>query len=341
MEAGHRMPEIVIAAPPSAAGASLFGVIEFFAAANRIITSTQQPISLFNLTLCSLGGEPIKSSEGIAIAVETALRDISKADLLYIAPPSISSRNELILHTRQWREIVAWLGSEHDRFETIASHCSGSFLLAQAGLLDGGCATTAWWLADLLATEHPEIQVDPDAIVVQSGKYITGAGTGAYQDLSLELLHQLAGPSVCRLTAKYLMADRQRRSQSAYRLDLPAKTDSHEFMSQARLWIKGNLANDFKIEDLANALNTHPRTLLRRFQQHAGSTPQALVQAMRIERGKVLFETTELAAHVIARRCGYQDESAFHRAFKKHCGLSPREYRLRFGSKSHDLRQTP
>lgn len=335
------MPDITILATPNAAGASLFGVMELFSAANRIICSTGQPSALFNTTLCSLAGTAITTSEGITISVKNAIEDTPRADLLYIAPPSISSDNELEQQSLQWHETVSWLASEHHRFDSIASHCCGSFLLAQCGLLDGGGATTAWWLSELLATRHPEISVDPNAIIVRSGKCITAAGTGAYQDMALDLLRQLAGTSISRLTAKYLMADRQRRSQSAYRLDLADHSQADALITQARVWIKKNLANDFKIDELASALHTSPRTLLRRFQEHSGNTPQALVQSMRIERSKVLFETTNLAVDAIARRCGYRDESAFRRVFKRYCGLSPREYRLRFSAKHGYRRQTP
>ena len=323
-----------IIAAPGASGSSLFSIIELFSIANQISsnTRTRQTTPLFNTTLCTLEGEAIFSS-GISIAPEKSVTEIASADLLYIAPPGISSEKELTLHTAQWNNMVAWLQTEHTRFRTIASHCSGTFILAQAGLLTGGRATTAWWLCDMLVRNHPELEVDTDAIVLQSGKCCTAAGTSAYQDLGLELLRQLAGSDTSRLAAKYLMTDRQRRSQSSYRLDLPDRSNGSDLVPQARQWIKENLAHDFKIDDLASALEIRPRTLLRRFQQHTGGTPLALVQSMRMERSKILFETTDLPTDTIARRCGYRDESAFRRVFKRHCGLSPKEYRLRFRAK--------
>lgn len=330
------MPDIAILAAPNAAGTSLFGTMELFAIANRIIRSTGSSAALFNTTLCSLGGASVKSLEGIEISIAGAIENIAQADLLYVAPPSIGSKDELALQRQHWADTATWLTSEHQRYHHIASHCCGSFLLAQAGLLAGGSATTAWWLSDLLAAEYPDIRVDHNAIVVQSGRCTTAAGTSAYQDMALGLVSQLASPSVGRLTSKYLMADRQRHSQSAYRLDLNDGNASDELVSQARVWIKKHLAIDFKIDDLARALAVSPRTLLRRFQQHAGYSPQTLVQTMRVERSKVLFETTDLPLADIARRCGYLDESAFRRVFQRYCGLSPKAYRLRFkGSCSH------
>jgi transcriptional regulator GlxA family with amidase domain len=330
------MPEIAILAAPNVAGSSLFGTAEFFAAANRIILSTSQPAKQFNITLYSLDGAPVKSIEGVDIAVSAAIGSLPRADLLYLAPPSISSKQELTAQSHVWADTVSWLRSEHERYHTIASHCCGSFLLAQTGLLTGGRATTAWWLSELLAAEHPELEVDHDAIVVRSGKCVTAAGTGAYQDLALAMLREFAGTSVYRLTSKYLMADRQRRSQSAYRLTTESRSSQDELVIQARCWIKKHLSNDFKIGDLASALNASPRTLLRRVQQHTGGSLQALIQAMRIEHSKVLFETTALPLTNIARRCGYHDESAFRRVFKQFCAVSPNEYRLRFNPKHDD-----
>lgn len=330
------MPDIAILATPNAAGASLFGVMEVFAVANRVIRSTGAPTALYRTTLCSIDGAPVKSLEGPEISGATAIKSIARADLLYLSPPSVSSKSELNVQRQHWTGIAAWLASEHHRYTGVASHCCGSFILAQAGLLADGHATTAWWLSDLLAAEYPDIQVDDAAIVVQSGKCTTAAGTSAYLDAALELLRQCAGASVARLTAKYLMTDRQRHNQSAYRLELPGGSTTDDLISHARLWIKRHLSTDFKIDELAKALAVSPRTLLRRFQQQTGASPQTLVQTMRVERSKILFETTDLPLADIAKRCGYLDESAFRRVFKRYCGMSPRDYRLRF--RGHPIR---
>ncbi len=327
------MPEIAILAAPNVSAASLFGAAEMFAAANRVILSTAQPTGLFNVSLCSMSGAPVMTSGGVVISIPTALENLQHADLLYIAPPSIHSKSELGQQTQAWAKVVAWLQSEHERYSCIASHCCGSFILAQSGLLGGGQATSAWWLNNVLAAEHPDIAVDPDAIVVRSDRYVTAAGTSAYQDLIIEFIREFAGPSVSRLTAKYWMTDRQRRSQSAYRLAADSGPGQDELAEQARRWIKKHLSTNFKIDDLAHALNTTPRTLLRRMQEHTGDSVQSLIQKIRIEHSKVLLETTDLKLQSIARRCGYLDESAFRRVFKRHCGMSAREFRLRFNAK--------
>lgn len=326
------MPHITLLATPMTAGASLFGMQELFASANRILASTASQAANFSVTLTSVTGDAIHSMEGTAIAVAAAIGDTKPGDLLYIAPPSIGSPEDLRQQRRLWRETVEYLAGNHGKHRFIASHCCGSFLLAEAGLLHGGEATTAWWLTDTLASEFPAITVQPDAIVVQSGRCYTAAATSAYLDLGLELLRELSGPAISRLVAKYLMADRQRHSQAPYRLR--PDTGADPLVNRACQWMKRHLAEDFRIEDLARELGTSSRTLIRHFQLSSGQSPLAILQHLRIDKSKMLLETTGLGLNEVVRRCGYRDESAFRRIFTQHCGLSPREFRLRFNIRS-------
>ena len=239
-----------------------------------------------------------------------------------------------------WGPILDWLPSCHNCV-SLATHCSGSFVLADAGLLQGHRATTAWWLSDILIEQYPDITVDRDALLVRSGRYLTAGGSSAYQDAALALIREFCDDSTARLTTKYWMADLNRLDQAAFRLEPNGGGEPQDLLKRTRHWIKQHLASEISIADMAEAMNTTPRSLLRHLRKEADCSPQALVQSVRVARSKVLLETTELAVSDIAQRCGYGDESAFRRVFRRHCGLSPRNYRARFNAKYHRIRQTP
>ncbi len=334
------MPEIAVLALPNAAGASLFGVLEIFSTANRILHSTGRQSHLFNTVLCSIDGEAVTSSMATRLEVTASVKEINRPDLIYIAPPAISSSTELLAQQSGWGPILDWLRACHEGV-TLATHCSGSFVLANAGLLQGHRATTAWWLCDIMAQQYPDITVDRNALIVRSGRYLTAGGSSAYQDAALALIRALSDDSTARLTAKYWMADLNRLDQSAFRLESNRGGEALDLLKRARYWIKQHLASEISIADMAEALDTTPRSLLRHLRKEADCSPQTLIQSMRVARSKVLLETTDLAVSDIAQRCGYTDESAFRRVFQRHCGLSPHNYRTRFNAKYHCTRQTP
>ena len=173
--------------------------------------------------------------------------------------------------------------------------------------------------------------LDADAICTQSHNIICGAGTTSYQDVCLAILEKFAGKHFARLVAKYMMVDNQRRSQAPYAILSLIESDDR-VVNKAENWIRANLAKDFRIEDVASEVAVSPRTLIRRFQNTLGETPQTFTQKLRIEKCKTLLETTQLRFGEIVQRCGYNDESAFRRLFKRHCQLSPRDYRRRFNT---------
>jgi transcriptional regulator GlxA family with amidase domain len=130
-----------------------------------------------------------------------------------------------------------------------------------------------------------------------------------------------------------MMMDNQRTSQAPYAI-LSEYQSQDPVVNKAEQWLRKNLHKEFKVEDIASHVAVSPRTLIRRFQNSLQESPQSLTQKLRIEKSKILLETTQLSLGEIIRRCGYQDESAFRRLFKRHCALSPREYRRRFNHQS-------
>ena len=323
---------VSVIALPFVSGTSVMGVVDILNIANLIaarVNNNDEP--LFTPRIISQDGEPVRCSNGYSISVDGSLADVKPSDLVFVASFTVASRQNLFDALASWQPVLPWF-AEHGREQAlIATSCSGAFLLAESGLLKGGRATTAWWLVKYFEERYPGVQLDSDSICTVSGNMLIGAGTTSYHDVCLALLEQYAGKHFARLTAKYLLVDNQRRSQAPYAI-LSLVDSEDKVVSKAESWIRANLTRDFKIEEVAAAVAVSPRTLIRRFQNTLGESPQGFTQIVRIEKCKILLETTQLSFAEIVRRCGYNDESAFRRLFKRHCQLSPRDYRRRFNT---------
>lgn len=324
--------QVSIVALNNASGASVMGVIDLFGIANRIshrINETEEP--LFKLRIMSVDGTAVRCSNGYSIPADGRLEDIEATDIVYLCAFAIATRQEVNAMLEYTEVLTPWLSQQGPRQATLATSCSGSFPLAQAGLLNGKQATTAWWLSKYFTEHFPKVHFDPDAICSVADNILCGAGTTSYQDVCLAIVERYAGKHFARLTAKYLMIDNQRRSQTPYAI-LSLIENDDRVVAKAEGWIRNNLARDFRIDEVADFVAVSPRTLIRRFQNSLSETPQSFTQKLRIEKCKTLLETTQLRFGEIVQRCGYNDESAFRRLFKRHCQLSPRDYRRRFNT---------
>jgi transcriptional regulator GlxA family with amidase domain len=216
----------------------------------------------------------------------------------------------------------------------IATNCSASFLLAEAGLLTGRRATTSWWLGRYFHKRYPDVALDTEALVVEDGAIISSGGMTSYIDLALHIIGQYGGDALRQMTAKVLVADSNRASQSPYVAAAVMEGNGHAIIERARRWLNQHMDQEWTMAELASYCNTSPRTLLRRFQKALGLSPIQYTQQLRVERAKGLLESTSLSLEDITGRCGYADVSTFSTVFKRWAQLTPREYRGRFGLRS-------
>jgi transcriptional regulator GlxA family with amidase domain len=206
------------------------------------------------------------------------------------------------------------LGAAVDAHAWVATSCSSVFLLAQTGALDGGRATTSWFLAAELAARHPAITVEPDNIVVRHDRNITGAASLAHVDVMLTAIEMLAGPDVADLCARYQLIDR-RTSQRPYMM-LTVLIGDDADLTNAHDWIVKNLQEPFTVADVASAAGLHPRTLARRLQRTTGLSPQAFVQCIRVDAALTMMRSGAIV-EAAARRVGYADASSLRRAIRR------------------------
>ncbi len=224
----------------------------------------------------------------------------------------------------------ALLRSLASRNTTLLFGCSGTCLVAQAGLLDGRRATTSWWLVGLCRSQFPAINLEPHSMLVQDGAMVSAAGVTSYFDLALWLVGRHAGEDLRQLAARMLLHDSRRDSQAAH-IPAVAQGEGPVVMERARRWLGKRLDQPWTVQALARHCRTSERTLLRRFKDVTGVGPVQYVQQLRVERAKTLLESTLLSLDEIAGRCGYQDASTLHKVFSRWTHVTPGEYRTRFG----------
>jgi transcriptional regulator GlxA family with amidase domain len=283
---------------------------------------------LFSVKLCGMRGKKVETANGMRLDVHQVAR--IDGDLLLVPGLDFDSPRNLVERLERLTPEVEAIRSAAQRDMLIAAVCTGTFLLAEAGVLNGRRATTNWLLNGVLAARYPAIELDLNAMVTEDrGVLCSGAMTAAY-DLGLRLVERFAGAELAQLVAKVMLLEPNRRSQAPYVLtDLDAQ-GKDPIVVQIQKWLGRNFGEQFDMHDVAARFAVSPRTLLRRFRQATGDTPLAYLQRVRIEHAKAMLETTGLPFSRIVERAGYQDESAFRRLFKRHTKLTPIEYQKRF-----------
>jgi transcriptional regulator GlxA family with amidase domain len=229
--------------------------------------------------------------------------------------------------------LVRWLRAAAARSRRVASVCTGAFLLARAGLLDGRRATTHWAWCSKLARDHPGIEVDPAPIFVRDGDVVTSAGVTAGLDLALALVEEDLGPEVALEAARWLVLFVKRPGgQAQFSAQLAAQVAEREPLRELQEWIPDNLTADLSVPALATRAFMSERNFARAFRTETGMTPAAYVESARVESARMALETGGLPVEAIARRSGFGTVETMRRAFRRRLGVSPASYRERFRS---------
>jgi transcriptional regulator GlxA family with amidase domain len=207
----------------------------------------------------------------------------------------------------------------------LAAPCASTFLLAEAGLLDGRRATTTWWLAPLFRRRYPKVELVTDRMVVADWPIATGGAAMAQMDLMLAVVGRFAGPSLAKACANYLLLD-ERRSQAPF-MAITYLAGQDPRIAKAEQWVRDNIVRDFAMEELAKAVALAPRTFARRIAVTCGVSPIQFVQRIRLETARYLLETTRLSVEEIARQVGYAEPSTLRRLIRRDTKHSPGHFR--------------
>jgi transcriptional regulator GlxA family with amidase domain len=238
--------------------------------------------------------------------------------------------------------LVAWIAKRAPRVRRLCSVCTGAFLLAAAGRLDGRRVATHWDWAARLEKLHPAIRVDADPIFIQDGSVWTSAGVSAGIDLTLALIEEDHGHRVAIETARQLvMFIKRSGGQSQFSVPLAAQSDEGGRFADLHVWIAAHIDEDLNIERLAEQAGMAPRTFARAYAETHDRTPAKAVEAIRIEAACRALEETKLPLKTIASRTGYANEQGLRRAFQRQLGANPIQYRERFSARDGDRAKDP
>jgi transcriptional regulator GlxA family with amidase domain len=238
-----------------------------------------------------------------------------------------------ILRACEDARLVDWFRRTAGRARRTASVCSGAFLLAEAGLLDGRRAATHWARCESLAQRYPQVTVDPDPIFIRDGDVWTSAGITAGIDLALAMAEADHGPELSRTVARQLVMFVQRPGgQAQFSTQLAAQRPARAPLRQLQEWMADHLDADLTVPALAARAAMSPRNFARVFHAETGRTPGAYVETARIEAARRLLETTDTPVESVARSCGFGTVETLHRSFRRTVRATPAEYRRRFSS---------
>ncbi|MBW8484284.1 GlxA family transcriptional regulator [Actinomadura parmotrematis] len=275
----------------------------------------------YTVRLCSPDGGPVATSAGVRL--ETAAPPARAHTLIVPGTPELPAGRP----PARVVETVAGF-----RAERYASVCTGAFVLAEAGLLDGRRATTHWRHAAALARRYPSVEVEPDAVYVRSGAVLTSAGVSAGVDLSLALVEDDAGAGPARDVARDLVVFLRRPGgQSQFSVAARTPSPSHAALGELVREVAAAPAADHSLAAMAGRAGLSVRHLTRLFHRQIGSTPAAYVEAVRLEAARMMLDSGETVTGAAARS-GMGSDETLRRAFIRHLGVTPSAYRSRFRS---------
>jgi transcriptional regulator GlxA family with amidase domain len=209
--------------------------------------------------------------------------------------------------------------------------CTGAFLLAATGLLDGRNATTHWFFADGFRKMYPKVNLLPERLIVDEGSVITSGAGASFSDLVLYLIELYSGHAAAILTSKYLALDLERRTQLPYTIFSSLKKHNDRHILQIQSTLESESESKWTPESLAKRAGMSLRTFDRRFRKATGEPPSTYIQKLRVEKAKRLLEHCNDTVEEIAHKVGYEDSRSFRRLFCHFTTLSPKIYRVKYG----------
>ncbi|UGY94506.1 GlxA family transcriptional regulator [Streptomyces gobiensis] len=297
----------------------LTGPLEVFTAAAEVLRDP----TAYQVRTATLDGSPIRTSSGLTLTPDTALHGCRVPHTL-VVPGGHGTRSA-------GPRIVGWLRERAPRAQRVMSVCTGTLLLAEAGLLDGRRATTHWAYCDLLAERYPAVRVEPEAVFVRDGKVVTSAGVTTGIDLALALVEEDHGRDVALTVARHLVVFLRRPgNQAQFSAQLSAQSAQRRPLRDVQHWISEHPEADLSVEALARRSNLSPRHFARAFRAEVGMSPGRYVDRVRLEAARRRLEDSAEGIEEISRACGYGTPEAMRRAFIKALGAPPAEYRRRF-----------
>ncbi|CAM5477179.1 GlxA family transcriptional regulator [Eoetvoesiella caeni] len=333
------MPRAAILAFEGCYASSLGGFADILQVANSHLRKQQgASATFFEWHFVSISGENPKASNGLPI--QTRKVDTSVTfDLIFIPSLHYGGHRQFDRFLKNQKAACAWLTDQWRRGALLAANCTGTFILAQTGLLDKRVATTTWWLEQQFRTRFPLVDLQLRPVLTEVDKLLCAGASASYLLQAVRVVEHFSGSIIASQCARSMLIDVSQTTQTPYLPLLADKAHADSLVHRAQHWLQRRMTENIRISELADALAVSERTLIRRFKIVLEQSPLTYLQHLRIDAARALLEASDQNIEQIANQIGYDDVSSFSRLFRQRMGLSPGAYRSRFQSSAIHLQR--
>jgi transcriptional regulator GlxA family with amidase domain len=333
-EKGSARRRIVVVTNPSARSLEYMGPLQVFDEAILFLKYSGRPDLAYDIEFVTTEAGTIYDRKGLSISAQTPYHRVrGHVDTLVF---QATDENDECLQDERF---IAWVAKMSQRVRRIVSICTGSFILAEAGVLDGRRATTHWCACNDFRRRYPRVKLEPDPIYVKDGHVYTSAGATSGMDLAIALVEEDYGTEFARRVAQGLvMFLRRPGNQAQFSVQVSTDLPDNEGLREIETYIFDHLEGDLRVEVLAEMWSMSPRNFTRVFTRQFGVAPGRYVEQCRLERARQYLEETDEPLSEVSARCGYATPDGLRLAFDRNLGVVPRAYRKRFSAAGQGLR---
>ena len=308
---------------------SIVGPYKIFSRANAYYKE-QEGKELFKIELVGISKE-VEFYEGLfSVKPQRNLSEITKTDLIII--PSLNHNFEQAMKENQL--FVAWITKQYKNGSEVASICTGAFLLASSGLLDGKTCSTNWAVEESFRKMFPEVNLQTDKLITDENGIYTNGGAYSFLNLVIYLVEKFFNRQTAIFCSKVFQIEMDRKSQSPFIIFKGQKLHGDEMVKEAQEYIENQFQEKISIEDLSSQFALSRRNFDRRFIKATGNTPIEYTQRVKVELAKKAFETGRKTINEVMYEVGYNDVKAFREVFRKITGITPLEYRNKYNKET-------
>ena len=328
-----KLPRVCLLAAAETSPSVLYGLFDVLSTVGVLypeMTTGEPGEQLLDVRVVAVAAEPFRCYGNVMVEPDFAVDELTETDVVIVCdmyqPIDVPPRE-------RYGQEIDWIKRMHTKGAIIASVCTGSLILAEAGLLDGLETAGHWAYREMFRDHYPKAKMVDSAILCIAGegdRIVTAAAVASWQELAVYLITRLCGPEQALRTTKVFLLSDHSGGQLPFAVMTPRVQQTDGVIGQSQVWIAEYYASSNPVARMAVQTGLKPRTFARRFRSATGYQPMDYVHAIRIEEAKQLLESSNISVEEIAHAVGYEDVTSFRRLFKRKGGLSPAAYRRKF-----------